>query len=83
MVHYLNCQNTDWNKYDDRLMRAVERGEVEKVASVLSKKGIIPTKLDVEGRSAWVNTPLYRHYVHAQYVYIVMMWLLFTKEIKK
>uniref|UniRef100_A0A7N6AQG7 Uveal autoantigen with coiled-coil domains and ankyrin repeats b n=1 Tax=Anabas testudineus TaxID=64144 RepID=A0A7N6AQG7_ANATE len=53
MVHYLNCQNTDWNKYDDRLMRAVERGEVEKVASVLSKKGIIPTKLDVEGRSAF------------------------------
>uniref|UniRef100_A0A3P8RL45 Uncharacterized protein n=1 Tax=Amphiprion percula TaxID=161767 RepID=A0A3P8RL45_AMPPE len=41
-----------WNKYDDRLMKAVERGEVDKVAAVLSKKGIIPTKLDVEGRSA-------------------------------
>lgn len=48
----LLSQNTDWNKYDDRLMKAVERGEVDKVASVLSKKGIIPTKLDVEGRSA-------------------------------
>lgn len=47
-----HCQNTDWNKYDDRLMKAVERGEVDKVAAVLSKKGIIPTKLDVEGRSA-------------------------------
>lgn len=46
------CQNTDWNKYDDRLMKAVERGEVEKVAAVLTKKGVIPTKLDVEGRSA-------------------------------
>lgn len=45
-------QNTDWNKYDDRLMKAVERGEVDKVAAVLSKKGIIPTKLDMEGRSA-------------------------------
>ncbi len=45
-------QNTDWNKYDDRLMKAVERGEVDKVAAVLSKKGVIPTKLDVEGRSA-------------------------------
>uniref|UniRef100_A0A3Q0SF62 Uveal autoantigen with coiled-coil domains and ankyrin repeats n=1 Tax=Amphilophus citrinellus TaxID=61819 RepID=A0A3Q0SF62_AMPCI len=44
-------QNTDWNKYDDRLMKAVERSEVEKVSAVLSKKGIIPTKLDVEGRS--------------------------------
>lgn len=37
-------------------MKAVERGEVDKVAAVLNKKGIIPTKLDVEGRSAWVNT---------------------------
>uniref|UniRef100_A0A7N6BWV9 Uveal autoantigen with coiled-coil domains and ankyrin repeats b n=1 Tax=Anabas testudineus TaxID=64144 RepID=A0A7N6BWV9_ANATE len=57
MSRWLKCTsmhlNTDWNKYDDRLMRAVERGEVEKVASVLSKKGIIPTKLDVEGRSAF------------------------------
>uniref|UniRef100_A0A8C8FRL5 Uveal autoantigen with coiled-coil domains and ankyrin repeats n=1 Tax=Oncorhynchus tshawytscha TaxID=74940 RepID=A0A8C8FRL5_ONCTS len=43
----------DWNKYDDRLMKAVERGEVDKVAAVLSKKGIIPTKLDMEGRSAF------------------------------
>ncbi|MFT7816592.1 uveal autoantigen with coiled-coil domains and ankyrin repeats isoform X2 [Arapaima gigas] len=45
--------NTDWNKYDDRLMKAVERGEGEKVSAVLSKKGIVPTKLDVEGRSAF------------------------------
>ncbi|XP_066510670.1 uveal autoantigen with coiled-coil domains and ankyrin repeats-like isoform X1 [Hoplias malabaricus] len=51
--HEVTITNTDWNKYDDRLMKAVERGEVEKVASVLSKKGIIPTKLDVEGRSAF------------------------------
>ncbi|XP_037102764.1 uveal autoantigen with coiled-coil domains and ankyrin repeats protein isoform X5 [Syngnathus acus] len=34
-------------------MKAVERGEVDKAAAVLSKKGIIPTKLDVEGRSAF------------------------------
>ncbi|MBN3306594.1 UACA protein, partial [Amia calva] len=46
-------QNTDWNKHDDRLMKAVERGEVDKVATALTKKGIIPTKLDVEGRSAF------------------------------
>ena len=43
-------------------MKAVERGEVDKVAAVLSKKGVIPTKLDVEGRSAWVNA-------HAHAVY--------------
>ncbi|XP_054626971.1 uveal autoantigen with coiled-coil domains and ankyrin repeats isoform X2 [Dunckerocampus dactyliophorus] len=51
--HEVNITNTDWNKYDDRLMKAVERGELDKVAAVLSKKGIIPTKLDVEGRSAF------------------------------
>lgn len=42
-------------------MKAVERGEMDKVAAVLSKKGIIPTKLDVEGRSAWVSTPTHIH----------------------
>uniref|UniRef100_A0A8D0G5S8 Uveal autoantigen with coiled-coil domains and ankyrin repeats n=1 Tax=Sphenodon punctatus TaxID=8508 RepID=A0A8D0G5S8_SPHPU len=41
----------DWNKYDDRLMKAAERGDVEKVLSVLAKKVVNPTKLDVEGRS--------------------------------
>uniref|UniRef100_A0A8C2ABJ4 Uveal autoantigen with coiled-coil domains and ankyrin repeats b n=1 Tax=Cyprinus carpio TaxID=7962 RepID=A0A8C2ABJ4_CYPCA len=34
-------------------LSAVERREVDKVAAVLGKKGIIPTKLDVEGRSAF------------------------------
>uniref|UniRef100_A0A8C7X1A1 Uveal autoantigen with coiled-coil domains and ankyrin repeats b n=1 Tax=Oryzias sinensis TaxID=183150 RepID=A0A8C7X1A1_9TELE len=51
--HEVTISNTDWNKYDDRLIKAVERGEVDKAAAVLSKKGIIPTKLDVEGRSAF------------------------------
>ncbi|XP_054901136.1 uveal autoantigen with coiled-coil domains and ankyrin repeats protein [Poeciliopsis prolifica] len=51
--HEVTITNTDWNKYDDRLMKAVERGEVDKVAAVLGKKGIVPTKLDVEGRSAF------------------------------
>ncbi|KAM4596516.1 uveal autoantigen with coiled-coil domains and ankyrin repeats protein isoform 2-T2 [Fundulus diaphanus] len=51
--HELSITNTDWNKHDDRLMKAVERDEVDKVAAVLSKKGINPTKLDGEGRSAF------------------------------
>ncbi|XP_026175584.1 uveal autoantigen with coiled-coil domains and ankyrin repeats isoform X6 [Mastacembelus armatus] len=51
--HEVTITNTDWNKYDDRLMKAVERGEVDKVAAVLGKKNVIPTKLDVEGRSAF------------------------------
>nr|XP_045016203.1 uveal autoantigen with coiled-coil domains and ankyrin repeats isoform X2 [Jaculus jaculus] len=44
---------TDWNKYDDRLMKAAERGDVEKVSSILAKKGVNAGKLDVEGRSAF------------------------------
>ncbi|NXQ55137.1 UACA protein, partial [Anthoscopus minutus] len=43
----------DWSKYDDRLMKAAERGDVEKVSSILARKGVSPTKLDVEGRSAF------------------------------
>ncbi|XP_066134041.1 uveal autoantigen with coiled-coil domains and ankyrin repeats isoform X1 [Saccopteryx bilineata] len=43
----------DWNKYDDRLMKAAERGDVEKVSSILAKKGVNPGKLDVEGRSVY------------------------------
>ncbi|KAB0375134.1 hypothetical protein FD755_013626 [Muntiacus reevesi] len=52
---FFNCmyQTADWNKYDDRLMKAAERGDVEKVSSILAKKGVNPGKLDVEGRSAF------------------------------
>ncbi|XP_038622738.1 uveal autoantigen with coiled-coil domains and ankyrin repeats isoform X5 [Tachyglossus aculeatus] len=48
-----NAHASEWNKYDDRLMKAAERGEVEKVSSILTKKGVNPSKLDVEGRSAF------------------------------
>ncbi|XP_061286212.1 uveal autoantigen with coiled-coil domains and ankyrin repeats isoform X2 [Bos javanicus] len=48
-----NRHAADWNKYDDRLMKAAERGDVEKVSSILAKKGVNPGKLDVEGRSAF------------------------------
>ncbi|XP_067608147.1 uveal autoantigen with coiled-coil domains and ankyrin repeats isoform X3 [Pseudorca crassidens] len=48
-----SAQVADWNKYDDRLMKAAERGDVEKVSSILAKKGVNPGKLDVEGRSAF------------------------------
>ncbi|XP_064577982.1 uveal autoantigen with coiled-coil domains and ankyrin repeats isoform X2 [Zonotrichia leucophrys gambelii] len=58
MICWFSCAakdtvNPDWSKYDDRLMKAAERGDVEKVSSILSKKGVSPTKLDVEGRSAF------------------------------
>ncbi|XP_073509591.1 uveal autoantigen with coiled-coil domains and ankyrin repeats isoform X2 [Phyllobates terribilis] len=46
-------QAADWNKYDERLMRSAERGDVDKISSTLSKKGVNPSKLDLEGRSAF------------------------------
>ncbi|XP_026153252.1 ankycorbin isoform X2 [Mastacembelus armatus] len=42
----------EWNKNDERLLAAVEHGEVEKVASLLAKKGASTVKLDSEGKSA-------------------------------
>ncbi|XP_078076558.1 ankycorbin isoform X2 [Mustelus asterias] len=43
----------EWSKNDDRLLQAVEHGDTEKVAALLGKKGISPTKLDNEGKSAF------------------------------
>ncbi|XP_051012558.1 uveal autoantigen with coiled-coil domains and ankyrin repeats [Acomys russatus] len=48
-----STHSTEWNKYDDRLLKAAERGDVEKVSSILAKKGVHPDKLDVEGRSVF------------------------------
>ncbi|TRY99393.1 hypothetical protein DNTS_002009 [Danionella cerebrum] len=42
----------EWSKNDERLLSAVEHGEADKLASLLSKKGACPTKLDSEGKSA-------------------------------
>ncbi|XP_031133712.1 ankycorbin isoform X2 [Sander lucioperca] len=42
----------EWNKNDERLLAAVEHGEVDKVASLLAKKGASAVKLDNEGKSA-------------------------------
>ncbi len=44
-------QSTEWGKYDERLMKAAEDGDIEKLTATL-KKGASPTKLDPEGRSA-------------------------------
>ncbi|XP_067107017.1 ankycorbin isoform X2 [Osmerus mordax] len=42
----------EWNKNDERLLAAVEHGEVDKVAALLAKKGASAVKLDSEGKSA-------------------------------
>ncbi|XP_062922265.1 uveal autoantigen with coiled-coil domains and ankyrin repeats-like isoform X2 [Mobula hypostoma] len=51
--HEVTHSTLDWSKYDDRLLKAVEKGDVDKVTSVLAKRGVTPTKLDAEGRSAF------------------------------
>ncbi|XP_048224481.1 ankycorbin isoform X2 [Perognathus longimembris pacificus] len=46
-------KTNEWNKNDDRLLQAVENGDVEKVASLLGKKGASATKHDSEGKTAF------------------------------
>ncbi|XP_059425550.1 ankyrin repeat domain-containing protein 24 isoform X4 [Carassius carassius] len=43
----------DWSKTDDRLLQAVEQNDPEKVATLLVKKALCPSKLDSEGKSAF------------------------------
>lgn len=49
---FRKTDTNEWNKNDERLLAAVEHGEVEKVASLLAKKGANPVKLDSECKSA-------------------------------
>ncbi|XP_041666698.1 ankycorbin isoform X2 [Cheilinus undulatus] len=49
---FRKTDTNEWNKNDERLLAAVEHGEVEKVASLLAKKGASAVKLDSEGKSA-------------------------------
>uniref|UniRef100_A0A3B3YC11 Uncharacterized protein n=1 Tax=Poecilia mexicana TaxID=48701 RepID=A0A3B3YC11_9TELE len=43
----------DWSKSDERLLQAVEQNEPDKVTALIVKKGLCPTKLDAEGKSAF------------------------------
>uniref|UniRef100_A0A8C7JU32 Ankyrin repeat domain 24 n=1 Tax=Oncorhynchus kisutch TaxID=8019 RepID=A0A8C7JU32_ONCKI len=49
----LRAASQDWSKSDERLLQAVEQNEPDKVAALIVKKGLCPTKLDVEGKSAF------------------------------
>nr|XP_020750912.1 ankyrin repeat domain-containing protein 24 [Odocoileus virginianus texanus] len=43
----------DWGKSDERLLQAVENNDPTRVASLIARKGLVPTKLDPEGKSAF------------------------------
>ncbi|KAA0712264.1 Ankyrin repeat domain-containing protein 24 [Triplophysa tibetana] len=57
MKHFCMCYgfipSQDWSKIDDRLLQAVEQNDPEKVGMLLVKKALCPSKLDVEGKSAF------------------------------
>ncbi|XP_076977235.1 ankyrin repeat domain-containing protein 24 [Tamandua tetradactyla] len=43
----------DWGKSDERLLQAVESHDAARVAALITRKGLLPTKLDPEGKSAF------------------------------
>ncbi|KAM4809444.1 ankycorbin [Rhinophrynus dorsalis] len=50
---FRKSDTNEWNKNDERLLQAVDHGEVDKVASLLGKKGVVATKMDSEGKTAF------------------------------
>ncbi|XP_064424596.1 ankyrin repeat domain-containing protein 24 [Latimeria chalumnae] len=50
---FRKSESQDWSKHDEKLLQAVENNDPDKVFSLLSKKGLVPTKLDSEGKSAF------------------------------
>ncbi len=48
-LFFVMLQLTEWTKYDDKLVTAVEKNQLDKIQSLLTKKGVIPTKLDAQG----------------------------------
>ncbi|XP_078279695.1 ankycorbin isoform X2 [Rhinoraja longicauda] len=48
-----SLSSQDWSKYDEKLLQAVAACDAEKVASLLNKRTLLTTKLDIEGQSAY------------------------------
>lgn len=44
---------SEWNKNDEKLLKAIEVGDVDKVQSLLQKKTLVPTKLGPRGLSVF------------------------------
>uniref|UniRef100_A0A8B9G3T9 Ankyrin repeat domain 24 n=1 Tax=Amazona collaria TaxID=241587 RepID=A0A8B9G3T9_9PSIT len=50
---WASLQSQDWTKNDEKLLQAVDYNDAGKVTSLLVRKGLVPTKLDSEGKSAF------------------------------
>lgn len=48
-------QVESWNKQDQKLLEAVEKGDVGRVSALASRKTARPAKLNAVGQSAYVN----------------------------
>lgn len=55
-ITVLYFQLSEWNKNDEKLLKAIEIGDVDKVQSLLQKKTLVPTKLGPRGLSVWVKS---------------------------
>uniref|UniRef100_A0A6I8NKJ8 Ankyrin repeat domain 24 n=1 Tax=Ornithorhynchus anatinus TaxID=9258 RepID=A0A6I8NKJ8_ORNAN len=49
----LPVQSQDWGKNDEKLLQAVESDDPARVTALLVRKGLVPTKLDTDGKSAF------------------------------
>ena len=52
---------SEWGKGDDKILKAVENGDITKVESILQKKTINPTKLGIHGFSIFHVASRYGH----------------------
>ncbi|XP_064238143.1 ankyrin repeat domain-containing protein 24 isoform X2 [Aotus nancymaae] len=52
-ARFKKTESQDWGKSDERLLQAVENNDAPRVATLIARKGLVPTKLDPEGKSAF------------------------------
>ncbi|NXG73448.1 ANR24 protein, partial [Baryphthengus martii] len=50
---WASLQSQDWTKNDEKLLQAVDYNDAGRVTSLLVRKGLVATKLDSEGKSAF------------------------------
>ncbi|XP_009470263.1 PREDICTED: LOW QUALITY PROTEIN: ankyrin repeat domain-containing protein 24 [Nipponia nippon] len=50
---FRKADSQDWTKNDEKLLQAVDYNDAGRVTSLLVRKGLVPTKLDSEGKSAF------------------------------
>ncbi|XP_058714690.1 ankyrin repeat domain-containing protein 24 isoform X2 [Poecile atricapillus] len=52
-ARFKKADSQDWTKNDEKLLQAVDYNDAGRVTSLLLRKGLVPTKLDSEGKSAF------------------------------